>query len=113
MQKEQEILNSVREKLLDVMINENVDTRLKKLATAGLIDDSEYSKFMKLIKILDQEKPVPKELISMVVDIYEKLIGYLTKDKTIFNLLVQKLKSDTDKRIKEEKEYFESQKNAL
>ena len=55
MQKEQEILNSVREKLLDVMINENVDTRLKKLATAGLIDDSEYSKFMKLIKILDQE----------------------------------------------------------
>lgn len=113
MQKEQEILNSVREKLLDIMINENVDTRLKKLATAGLLDQSEYSKFMKLIKILDQEKPVPKELISMVVDIYEKLIGYLTKDKTIFNLLVQKLKNDTEKKIKEDKEYFESQKNAF
>ena len=114
MQKDTEISNSsVKEKLNEIVMNENVDARLKKLAVAGLIEDGEYAKFMKLIKILDQEKPIPRELREMVVDIYEKLINYLTKDKLIFNSLIQKMKTDSANKLKEEQDYFNSQKKAF
>ena len=36
---EETVLNDISEKLLRVNLNENVDSRLKKLALSGLIDD--------------------------------------------------------------------------
>jgi len=113
MEKETEHSNGVKQKLNEIVVNENVDIRLKKLATAGLIDEGDYAKFMKLIKLLDQEKTIPKDLREMVVDIYDKLINYLTKDKIIFNSLISKMKTEQANKLREESEYFHSQKEAF
>lgn len=113
MQNENNNSIGVKQKLNEIVVNENVDSRLRKLATAGLIEDGEYSKFMKLIKLLDQEKPIPRDLREMVTDIYEKLINYLTKDKVIFNSLVSKMRTDQANKLKEEQNFFESQKKAF
>jgi hypothetical protein len=113
MEKETEHSIGVKQKLNEIVVNENVDIRLKKLATAGLIEQGDYAKFMKLIKLLDQEKTIPKDLREMVVDIYDKLINYLTKDKIIFNSLVSKMRTEQANKLREETEYFQSQKKAF
>ena len=103
---EETVLNNISEKLLRLNLNENVDSRLKKLALSGLIDDGDYSKFMRLVKLLNEEKPIPPDLRKMVVKLFEKLVGYLTKDKVILQSLVKKMKEDNRKKVREENEYF-------
>ena len=110
---EETVLNNISEKLLRLNLNENVDSRLKKLALSGLIDDGDYSKFMRLVKLLNEEKPIPPDLRKMVVKLFEKLVGYLTKDKVILQSLVKKMKEDNRKIVREENEYFLNQKLAF
>ena len=110
---EETVLNDISEKLLRVNLNENVDSRLKKLALSGLIDDGDYSKFMRLMKLLNEEKPIPPDLRKMVTKLFEKLVGYLTNDKVILASLVKNMKDQKRKKVREEKEYFSSQKQAF
>tara|TARA_Y100000817_G_scaffold289662_1_gene259803 strand:+ start:863 stop:1327 length:465 start_codon:yes stop_codon:yes gene_type:complete len=106
---EETVLNDISEKLLRVNLNENVDSRLKKLALSGLIDDGDYSKFMRLMKLLNEEKPIPPDLRKMVSKLFEKLVGYLTKDKVILASLMKNMRDTKRKKVREDKEYFSSQ----
>tara|TARA_B000000609_G_scaffold99134_1_gene75773 strand:+ start:622 stop:1086 length:465 start_codon:yes stop_codon:yes gene_type:complete len=110
---EETVLNDISEKLLRVNLNENVDSRLKKLALSGLIDDGDYSKFMRLMKLLNEEKPIPPDLRKMVTKLFEKLVGYLTKDKVILASLVRNMKDQKRKKVREDNEYFLQQKKAF
>ena len=110
---EETVLNDISEKLLRVNLNENVDSRLKKLALSGLIDDGDYSKFMRLMKLLNEEKPIPPDLRKMVTKLFEKLVGYLTKDKVILASLVKNMKDQKRKKVREENEDFSSHKQAV
>jgi len=107
------ILDDIKDKLFRININENVNGRMKRLATAGLIDDADYSMFVRLIKNLDEDKPLTPEMRILVKDLYVKLVGFLTKDKTIFSMLIKKLKKDNEKFEHKKEKFFESQTKAF
>ena len=53
---EQELLETLEGKMLDITLSEGVDTRLRRLATQGLIAKDELALFTKLMKDLEDDK---------------------------------------------------------
>ena len=53
---EKQLLETLNGKMIDITLSEGVDTRLRRLATQGLIAKDELALFTKLMKDLDYVK---------------------------------------------------------
>jgi hypothetical protein len=101
---EQELLETLEGKMLDITLSEGVDTRLRRLATQGLIAKDELALFTKLMKDLEDDKKPTMQQRLMIMRIFDKLIKLIMDNKEIYQRVLQTVK----KKAKSQKEAFEA-----
>ncbi len=101
---EQELLETLEGKMLDITLSEGVDTRLRRLATQGLIAKDELALFTKLMKDLEDDKKPTMQQRLMIMRIFDKLLKLIMDNKEIYQRVLQTVK----KKAKSQKEAFEA-----
>ncbi len=101
---EQELLETLDGKMLDITLSEGVDTRLRRLATQGLIAKDELALFTKLMKDLEDDKKPTMQQRLMIMRIFDKLLKLIMDNKEIYQRVLQTVK----KKAKSQKEAFEA-----
>jgi hypothetical protein len=108
LQSENSLIDRLQESMMSIMIHENTDERAKKLAKAGLIDRSDYSKFNKLMSDMKQDTPLTPMQKMMILQMFDKLLELVMSDRGIYQKILKKVKEDNNIREKRERETFES-----
>ena len=89
---EQNLLNKLGESYMKIVLTEDVDARLKRLAREGLINQDEYALFLKTMQDLEADKkPNPKQRM-MIIRIFDKLLGLIMGDKVVYQKILQTVK---------------------
>jgi len=101
---EQELIETLEGKMLDITLSEGVDTRLRRLATQGLIAKDELALFTKLMKDLEDDKKPTMQQRLMIMRIFDKLLKLIMDNKEIYQRVLQTVK----KKAKSQKEAFEA-----
>ena len=102
---EQELLEKLKGyENLDITLSEGVDTRLRRLATQGLIAKDELALFTKLMKDLEDDKKPTMQQRLMIMRIFDKLLKLIMDNKEIYQRVLQTVK----KKAKSQKEAFEA-----
>jgi len=108
LQSENSLIDRLQESMMSIMIHENTDERAKKLAKAGLIDKSDYSKFNKLMSDMKQDAPLTPVQKMMILQMFDKLLELVMSDRGIYQKILKKVKEDNNNRQIRERETFES-----
>jgi predicted transcriptional regulator len=94
---EQNLLNKLGESYMKIVLTEDVDARLKRLAREGLINQDEYALFLKTMQDLEADKkPNPKQRM-MIIRIFDKLLGLIMGDKVVYQKILQTVKKSKKK----------------
>ena len=101
---EKQLLETLNGKMIDITLSEGVDTRLRRLATQGLIAKDELALFTKLMKDLDDGKTPTLPQRMMVMRIFDKLLKLIMDNKEVYQRVLQTVK----KGKKMKKEAFEA-----
>ena len=101
---EKQLLETLNGKMIDITLSEGVDTRLRRLATQGLIAKDELALFTKLMKDLDDGKTPTLPQRMMVMRIFDKLLKLIMDNKEVYQRVLQTVKKG--KKVK--KEAFEA-----
>ena len=105
---EQALVDRLEESMIGIALREGADDRLRRLAMGGLIEKSEYSKFVRLMKSLKSEEELSPELRILIVRMLDKLLGLVMGDSLIYQKILKKVKGDKAVREHREKTTFES-----
>ena len=107
-QAEQNLLDTLNQKYLDIALNEDVDARLKRLAREGLIGSDEYALFLKTMKDLEADKkPTPQQRM-MILRMFDKMLGLIMGDKVVYQKVLQTVKKDKKKKAEVKEAAFRS-----
>lgn len=108
LQSENSLIDRLQESMMSIMLHESTPERAKKLANAGLIDKSDYSKFVKLMNDMNGDKPLSMTQKMMILKMFDKLLDLVTNDRSIYQRILKKVKEDNTNRSIRERETFES-----
>ena len=89
---EKQLLETLNGKMIDITLSEGVDTRLRRLATQGLIAKDELALFTKLMKDLDDGKTPTLPQRMMVMRIFDKLLKLIMDNKEVYQRVLQTVK---------------------
>ena len=101
---EKQLLETLNGKMIDITLSEGVDTRLRRLATQGLIAKDELALFTKLMKDLEAEKTPTLAQRMMIMRIFDKLLKLIMDNKEIYQRVLQTVK----KKKRSQREAFEA-----
>ena len=104
LEQEQELLTTLEGKMIDIVLTEDVDSRLRRLATHGLIAKDELALFVKLMKDLEAEKTPTITQRLMIMRIFDKLLKLIMDNKEVYQRVLASFK----KKKKTQQEAFES-----
>tara|TARA_Y100000361_G_scaffold49569_1_gene43049 strand:+ start:2510 stop:2920 length:411 start_codon:yes stop_codon:yes gene_type:complete len=105
---EKGLLDKLNEKYMDIVLTEDVDARLKRLAREGLISDGDYALFLKTMKDLEADKkPTPQQRV-MILRIFDKMLGLIMGDKVVYQKVLQTVKKGKKDKAKMKEEVFRS-----
>jgi len=105
---EKGLLDKLNEKYMDIVLTEDVDARLKRLAREGLIGDGDYALFLKTMKDLEKDKkPTPQQRV-MILRIFDKMLGLIMGDKVVYQKILQTVKKGKKDEAKMKEEVFRS-----
>jgi hypothetical protein len=105
---EQNLLNKLGESYMKIVLTEDVDARLKRLAREGLINQDEYALFLKTMQDLEADKkPNPKQRM-MIIRIFDKLLGLIMGDKVVYQKILQTVKKSKKNKEKIKEDTFRS-----
>ena len=90
---EKQLLETLNGKMIDITLSEGVDTRLRRLATQGLIAKDELALFTKLMKDLDDGKTPTLPQRMMVMRIFDKLLKLIMDNKEVYQRVLQTVKA--------------------
>ncbi len=105
---EEALVDRLQESMMGIALNEGADDRLRRLAMSGLIEKSEYSKFMRLLKELKTDKELSPELRLLIVRVFDKLLNLVMGDSMIYQKILKKVRGDKAIREKREQNTFEA-----
>ena len=107
---EQNLLNKLGESYMKIVLTEDVDARLKRLAREGLINQDEYALFLKTMQDLEADKkPNPKQRM-MIIRIFDKLLGLIMGDKVVYQKILQTVKKSKKNKEKIRTEQIKKKK---
>ena len=66
LKEEQALVDRLEESMMGIALREGADDRLRRLAMGGLIEKSEYSKFVRLMKSLKSKDELSPELRILI-----------------------------------------------
>jgi hypothetical protein len=101
---EKQLLETIEGKMMDITLSEGIDSRLRRLATQGLIAKDELALFVKLMKDLEDEKKPTIQQRVMIMRIFDKLLKLIMDNKEVYQRVLQTVK----KKKKTQKEAFEA-----
>jgi len=104
LEQEQELLTTLEGKMIDIALMEDVDSRLRRLATNGLIAKDELALFVKLMKDLEAEKKPTITQRLMIMRIFDKLLKLIMDNKEVY----QRVLASVKKKKKSQKEAFDA-----
>jgi len=104
LEQEQELLTTLEGKMIDIALTEDVDSRLRRLATNGLIAKDELALFVKLMKDLEAEKKPTITQRLMIMRIFDKLLKLIMDNKEVY----QRVLASVKKKKKSQKEAFDA-----
>jgi hypothetical protein len=104
LEQEQELLTTLEGKMIDIALIEDVDSRLRRLATNGLIAKDELALFVKLMKDLEAEKKPTITQRLMIMRIFDKLLKLIMDNKEVY----QRVLASVKKKKKSQKEAFDA-----
>lgn len=103
---EQSLLERLEKSMMDIVLHEDVDTRLKRLAKEGLIDSEEYALFIKTMSDLESEKkPTPAQRM-LIMRLFDQLLSLIMSDKIVYQKVLQNVKKKKQDKSKMQKEAF-------
>ena len=108
LKEEQALVDRLQESMMGIALREGADDRLRRLAMGGLIEKSEYSKIVRLMKSLNSKDELSPELRILIVRMLDKLLGLVMGDSLIYQKILKKVKGDKAVREQRQKNTFES-----
>jgi len=108
LQSENSLIDRLQESMMSIMLHEGTSERAKKLANAGLIDKSDYSKFVKLMADMENGSALSPMQKMLILKMFDKLLDLVMSDRVIYQKILKKVKEDNSSRNLREKETFES-----
>lgn len=107
LQSENSLIDRLQESMMSIMLHEGTSERAKKLAIAGLIDKSDYSKFVKLLTDMENGSTLSPMQKMLILKMFDKLLDLVMSDRVIYQKILKKVKEDNSSRNLREKQIFE------
>lgn len=110
---EQKFIDNLSDRLFRIKVNERLDNGLTKMYSSGLVEEYDYSKFNKLINVLHEDGEMTSDMKKMTYDLIEKFVGFIVKDNSTFNMIIEHQENVKQTKIKEHNEYMRKQRIAF